>query len=88
MEKINQKLSKREQQIMEIIYKMGEASVNDVLNNLPDPPSYSAIRALMNILTGNGFLKYKKSGLKYIYYPATSINTAKKNAVKRSAFWL
>ena len=53
-----------------------------ILERLPDPPSYSAIRALMNIMVNNGFLKYKQKGSKYIYFPATSIQKAKKNAIK------
>ena len=82
MQKANQKLSKREQQIMDIIYQINEASVQTVLEKLPDPPSYSAVRALMNIMVNNGFLKFRQSGSKYIYFPATSIQKAKKNAIK------
>ena len=82
MQRANQKLSKREQQIMDIIYQINEACVQDVLGKLPDPPSYSTVRALMNIMVNNGFLKYRQSGSKYIYFPATSIQKAKKNAIK------
>ena len=49
-ENISDNLSRRERQIMDIIYRLGEATVNDVLENMSDPPSYSAVRAFLRIL--------------------------------------
>ena len=75
-------LSRRERQIMDIIFKTGKATVTDVRKLLPDPPSYSAVRALMNILEKKGYLKHKVSGPKYVYYPTLSQDKAKHSALR------
>ena len=62
-------LSRRERQIMDIIYQHGEASVTEVLENMPDPPSYSAVRALVRILEEKGHLKHRVDGTKFIFKP-------------------
>lgn len=62
-------LSRRERQIMDVVYRMGKASVSDVLERLPDPPSYSAVRALMRILEEKGHLKHEQDGPRYLYLP-------------------
>ena len=76
-------LSRRERQIMDVIYSSGQASAMEVLDGLPDPPSYSAIRALLRILEEKGHLKHRKSGTKFIYQPTKSRKQAGKTAVKR-----
>ena len=63
------KLSRRERQIMDIIYQHGQMSVADVLENLPDAPSYSTVRALLRILEEKGHLIHQKDGPRYIYRP-------------------
>lgn len=75
-------LSRRERQIMEIIYSRGQASVADVLNDMPDPPSYSAVRALMRLLEEKGHLNHKQSGRKYIFYPTVTPAKARRFALK------
>ena len=77
-----EKLSRRERQIMNIIYQNGKATVAEVLEQLPDPPSYSAIRALMRILEEKGFLKHKTDGPRYLYYPTITVKKAKQSALK------
>src|SRR3954470_11910482 len=62
-------LSRRERQIIDLIYRMGKACVSDVLDRLPDPPSYSAVRALMRILEEKGHLKHEQDGPRYLYLP-------------------
>lgn len=62
-------LSRRERQIMDVVYRMGKTSVSDVLERLPDPPSYSAVRALMRILEEKGHLKHEQDGPRYVYLP-------------------
>jgi predicted transcriptional regulator len=62
-------LSRRERQIMDVIYERGQATVADVLAGLADPPSYSAVRALLNILVDKGNLKIDRDGLRYVYRP-------------------
>lgn len=75
-------LSMRERQIMNIIYKIGKASVSDVQEEIPDILNYSTVRALLRILVEKKFLKFKKEGQKYIYFPATAKARAAKNAIK------
>ena len=76
-------LSRREQQIMDIVYQRGRASVAEVHKALPHPPSYSAVRATMRILEEKGHLKHRKAGNKYIYMPTRSRREAGISAVHR-----
>ena len=76
------KLSKREQQIMDIIYEQGESSANEIHKALPDPPSYSAVRAMLKILEDKKIIRHKQDGLKYVYSPTVSREKAKKSALK------
>ena len=76
-------LSRRERQIMEIIYQHGKASAADVQRALPDPPSYSAVRALLRILEEKGHLKHDKVGPRYIFYPTHPRQSAGKSALKQ-----
>ena len=75
-------LSRRERQIMDVIYKMGEASAQDVHEGIPDAPSYSAVRALLVILEDKGHLKHERRGRKYIYRPTVARNKAKRHALR------
>ena len=75
-------LSRRERQIMDIIYRIGEASVADVLKNLPDPPGYNSIRVILTILEDKGHLKHRQEGQKYIYMPIEKREQAKKSALR------
>jgi len=74
-------LSRRERQIMDIIYKKGAASAAEVQSELPGIPNYSTVRALLSILEKKGQLLHKREGLKYIYYPAVPRNKAVKHAI-------
>jgi predicted transcriptional regulator len=71
-ENISDNLSRRERQIMDIIYRLGEATVNDVLENMSDPPSYSAVRAFLRILEKKNYLRHKQDGPRYLYRPVVS----------------
>ncbi|MES2794151.1 MAG: BlaI/MecI/CopY family transcriptional regulator [Planctomycetota bacterium] len=75
-------LGRRERQIMDVIYRLGSASVKEVLQLLPDPPSYSATRTMVNLLEKKGFLRHHRDGLKYIYTPTGSPQAAKQSAIK------
>lgn len=75
-------LSRRERQIMNIIYKRGKASGLEVQEDLPDRVNYSTVRALLRILVEKGHLKCETQGQKYIYYPLTSKENAAKHAMK------
>ena len=75
-------LSRRERQILDIIYRLGEATAQDVQENLPDPPSYSAVRALLVTLENKEMVKHTKAGRRYLYRPAIAEDTAKRSALK------
>jgi BlaI family penicillinase repressor len=77
-----QGLSRRERQIMDILYRSGKASASDVLNAMPDPPSYSAVRAMLRVLEEKGHVKHQEEGLKYVYAPVVAREKAKRSAVK------
>jgi predicted transcriptional regulator len=78
---LNDELSRRERQIMDIIYRLGEATVNDVLENLSDPPSYSAVRAFLRILEKKKYLRHKQDGPRYLYRPVVSREKAGQSAL-------
>ncbi|MEM0969899.1 MAG: BlaI/MecI/CopY family transcriptional regulator [Verrucomicrobiota bacterium] len=81
--KPTQEPSRRERQILDVIYQKGSASVADVREGLADPPSYSAVRTLLTILVGKGFLQAEKQGQRYLYSPLESRVEAGKSAIKR-----
>ncbi|MEJ6571077.1 MAG: BlaI/MecI/CopY family transcriptional regulator [Akkermansiaceae bacterium] len=74
-------MSRRERQIMDILYRLGQGSAKDVLDNLPDPPSYSAVRALMATLENKGMVKHSKESRRYIYKPAITEKRARRSAM-------
>jgi predicted transcriptional regulator len=80
--KILANLSRRERQIMDIIFENGEATGYDVQEGLPDPPSYSTVRALLRILEEKGYLKHKKRGAQYVFSPAITRKKARDSALK------
>jgi len=74
-------LSRRERQIMDVVYRLGKATVSDVLDRLPDPPSYSAVRALMRILEEKGHLSHEQDGPRYVYLPTVPRDAAQASAL-------
>jgi BlaI family transcriptional regulator, penicillinase repressor len=75
-------LGRRERQIMDTIHQLGEASVKDVLAQLPDPPSYSAVRTMMRLLEEKGFLKHRREGMKYVYRSTQAPDKARRSALQ------
>lgn len=75
-------LSRRERQIMDIVYEMNEATVAQVLELIPDPPSYSTVRALLGVLEEKGHLIHEQQGPRYIYSPTIPREEARQNALK------
>jgi predicted transcriptional regulator len=75
-------LGARERQIMDAVFQLGEASVSDVRERLADPPSYSAVRTMIGYLEGKGLLKHRRVGMKYVYRPTQSAETASRSALK------
>src|SRR6266511_3244425 len=76
-------LSRRERQIMDVLHARGQATAAEVLAALPDPPGYSAVRALLRILEDKGHVKHRRDGARYIYLPRASRETASRSALKR-----
>ena len=76
-------LSRRERQIMDILYKMGKSSASDVLQAMPDAPSYSAVRAMLRVLEEKGHVRHQAEGLKYVYVPTVARDKAKRSAIKQ-----
>ena len=76
-------LSRRERQIMDVIYQKGRASAAQVLAGLPDPPSYSTVRALLRILEDKGHLTHQGEKRAYVYAPTRTRATAAKAALRR-----
>ncbi len=74
-------LSRRERQIMDIVYARGKATAAEVLEALPDPPSYSAVRALMRILEEKGHLRHERDGIRYVFAPVRPRSTAARDAL-------
>jgi len=64
-------LSRRERQIMDLVYQMGEASAADIHRGLPDAPTYTTVRGLLRILVDKGHLEYEQDGKRYVYRPST-----------------
>lgn len=76
-------LSRRERQVMDIVYRAGEATVAEVLEALPDPPTYSAVRALLRILETKGHLAHRQDGPRYVYHPTVPREAASETALER-----
>jgi len=76
-------LSRRERQIMDAIYQLGEATAQDVLGRLPDPPSYSAVRALLRILEEKGHVRHRRDGARYVYQPTVPRERARASALRQ-----
>ncbi len=75
-------LSNRERQIMDILYRSGQATAAEVQSQLPDPPSYSAVRATLRILEEKGHVQHHQDGPRYIFRPAVARDKATRSAVR------
>lgn len=75
-------LGRRERQLVETVYRLGRASVGEVLAELPDPPSYSAVRAMLGKLVRKRVLRQAQDGPRYVYLPAVSREQARRTALK------
>jgi BlaI family transcriptional regulator, penicillinase repressor len=70
-------LSRRERQVMDILHRRAEATVAEIMAELPDPPTYSAVRSVLRILGEKGLIRYKEDGPRYVYYPAQDTEAAR-----------
>jgi predicted transcriptional regulator len=74
-------LGRRERQIMDVIYRLGQASVAEVRGELADPPTYSAVRGMMRLLEDKGYLEHVQDGLRYVYKPTLARQQARNAAL-------
>ena len=76
-------LSRRERQIMDVLHARRRATAAEVLAALPDPPGYSAVRALLRILEKKGHVRHRQEGARYVFLPRVSAQTARRSALQR-----
>jgi predicted transcriptional regulator len=80
----SEKLSRREREIMNVLFALGDrASAEDIRTRLTDPPSYSAVRAMLVKLEAKGHIRHREEGLRYVYSPTTSRTTARRAALQQ-----
>ena len=75
-------LSRREREIMDVLFRRGQATVAEVIQELADPPSYSAVRATLNILVAKKQAQHREDGPRYVYMPAIPADSARNAAIK------
>lgn len=74
-------LSRRERQVMDILHRRGEATVAEIMEDLPDPPTYSAVRSVLRILGEKKLIRFKEDGPRYVYFPARDTEAARDDAL-------
>jgi predicted transcriptional regulator len=75
-------LSRRERQIMDVVYRRGRATAAEILEDIPDPPSYSAVRAMLRVLEDKGHLRHEQDGPRYVYLPTLGRDRARRSALQ------
>ena len=78
----HQTLSRRERQIMDILYRTGRATAAEIHQSLPDRPSYSAVRAKLRVLEEKGHIRHEEQALRYVYLPVVALQRAKQSALR------
>ncbi len=76
-------LSRRERQVMEILFRLGQGTAQEVMDELPDPPGYSAVRALLATLEEKGLVQHGKDSRRYVYTATVPEQRAKRTALKQ-----
>jgi predicted transcriptional regulator len=75
-------LTKRERQIMDVLYRLGRVTAADVMENLPGSPSYSTVRTQLRVLEDKGHVKHEEEGLRYVYMPTVPRHAARRSALR------
>lgn len=78
----HQVLSRRERQMMDILYQRGRATAAEIHQALPDAPTYSAVRAKLRVLEEKGHIRHEEESLRYVYLPTTARETARRSALR------
>lgn len=74
-------LSRREREMMNIIFRNGKATATEVMEGMSDPPSYSAVRATLRVLEQKGHLRHQHDGTRYVYTPTVNMDKARRSAL-------
>ncbi|MGC4017199.1 MAG: BlaI/MecI/CopY family transcriptional regulator [Luteolibacter sp.] len=83
MKPLENQLSRRERQVMDILFRLGKATAQEIMDEMSDPPTYSAVRALMVTLETKGHVKHGKESRRYVYSPAVPEKKAKRSALRQ-----
>jgi len=75
-------LTRRERQVMDILHRRGESTVAEIMADLPDPPTYSAVRSILRILGEKQLIDYREDGPRYVYFPANPTERAREDVLK------
>lgn len=78
----SQELSRRERQVLDLIYRRGRATANEVMSDLKDPPSYSSVRSVLRLLVKKGVLTHEEEGPRHVYIPVVRRDRARRSALK------
>jgi predicted transcriptional regulator len=76
------KLSRRERQIMDVLYRRGRATAAEILESIPDPPGYSAVRAMLRVLEEKKHIRHEEKDLRYVYLPVVTRDKARRSATR------
>lgn len=79
---VHSSLTKRERQIMDVLYRLGRATANEILEGLSGAPSYSTVRTQLRVLETKGHVRHEEQGLRYIYMPTVPRHSARRSALK------
>ena len=82
MKEPHQQLSRRERQIMDVIYRLGKATAAEIHERMPEQPTYSTVRAKLRVLEEKGFVRHEEQGPRYLYIPTTSREKARSSALR------
>ena len=82
-EDVGIQLGRRERQIVEVLYRLGKASVAEVRASLPDPPTYSAVRGMLRLLDQKGHVSHQRDGMRYVYTPVVAPAKARQSALRQ-----
>lgn len=75
-------VSRRERQILDVIYRLGKASAAEVQAEMPEPPGYSAVRAMLRLLEEKGLVRHERDGMRYLYRPVIKREDARRSALR------
>ncbi len=78
----NEDLTRRESQVMNILHRRGDSTVSEIMTDLPDPPTYSAVRSILRILADKGLVAFREDGPRYVYSPAQPAERARDDALE------